>query len=95
METRFQVRSTSSLPDRKRFLILGETLDGSIRPGMKIFVALNNSIKVHATVAGVETVRKEGACEAGLSIDCGSEEELQMWIGLNIEGGEILRLTDS
>src|SRR5262245_16033628 len=94
LKARFQARSTSTIPDQNRFVILGEVVEGDVRPSMRFEVRLNSSVVVQGVISGIKTINTADGCKIGLVIDCESSEELKTWAALNIGDGELLNLLD-
>jgi len=94
MEAKFLARSTASIPDKKRFLIIGEVVEGQVKPGMKVGVPLNSSIHIEGSVCGVEFLNTADGCKLAIAFECESKDELELWAAMNIGGGEILVLRD-
>jgi len=95
MSTRFRVRTAQAIRDKKRFVVLGEILEGALKIGMNVSVPLNRGVSVRATVAGIETICCEGSCDTGFSIGCDTDEELSLWVALSIGEGEELLLSEA
>jgi hypothetical protein len=94
MKTRFRVQSAEPIRHKQRFILLGEVLEGDIKVGMLVSVPLNRGVSIQAEVAGIETACREAGCDSGFSIQCDSDEEVSLWVALNIGDGEELLLTD-
>ncbi len=94
MRTVFRVQSARPIRDKKRFVILGEVLEGVLKIGMNVSVPLNRGVNIQGKVAAIETVCRDRACDSGFSIECDSDEELDVWVALNIGEGEELLLSE-
>lgn len=94
MSVKFRASSTFALRDKKRLMIEGKTIEGTLKPGMKLGIPLNKLTSVTVIVSAVAALCKEGACDTALAIDCETDGELDRPAALNIGDGEILELSD-
>ena len=89
MESKFHcTRSFVVRPDR--FVIAGNVLSGTIRPGMKVRISFNPSFSMASEIASIEHINAEDpATKIGLVIKCESEDELELLEALNIGDEEM------
>jgi hypothetical protein len=95
MSAKFYAVGSFHLPSRNLFVIVGDVLEGSVRPGMTFAVQLNPGIAVTSNVAQVEMVdvRYMGKAYVGLAVEYVDPAELDFWLALDISD-ETIELTD-
>jgi hypothetical protein len=87
MSVRFRVEYTFIIAERRLFVLAGEIVEGSVRPGMVLQVPLNDMVTITAPVHGVEAVDRPGQrSRTGLTLQCEDDIDLSLWRGLNLEG---------
>lgn len=83
-KARFFVRETFRLSSRHLFVLLGSIVQGSIRAGMSIRIALNSSVSLQFKIHSIEFARREGGAEdVCLCVKC-EEGDFALLEGLNI-----------
>jgi hypothetical protein len=87
MSVLFRVEYTFEIAGRGLFVLAGEILEGTVRPGMVLQVPLNDMAAITAPVHGVEAVDALGQrSRTGLTLKCEDEIDLSLWRGLNLDG---------
>lgn len=87
MSVRFRVEYTFVIAERSLFVLAGEIMEGSVRPGMVLQVPLNDMVIMTAPVHGVEAVDAVGQrSRTGLTLKCEDDIDLSLWRGLNLDG---------
>ncbi|HEX8319445.1 hypothetical protein [Longimicrobium sp.] len=87
MSVRFRVEYTFVIAERGLFVLAGEIVEGSVRPGMVLQVPLNDMVTITAPVHGVEAVDASGQrSRTGLTLKCEDDIDLSLWRGLNLDG---------
>jgi hypothetical protein len=92
MSTRFQIVGSFAIRSRNAFVLVGDILEGSASAGMSFIVR-----SVPGRIAAVEFVDGyRGKSHVGLVVACGSADELDSWVRLDIsdETIELLNCSD-
>jgi len=71
------------MEERRLLVLQGRLVEGEVRPGMHIRVALNSALSVTARIDAVESVPSEEPGTTNLSIGC-DEDELELWQTLDL-----------
>jgi hypothetical protein len=87
MSVRFRVEYTFAIAERGLFVLVGEIVEGAVRPGMVLQVPLNDMVTMTAPVHGVEFVDgPDQQSRTGLTLKCEDDIDLSLWRGLNLDG---------
>ena len=84
---RFRIERTFQIEIRRVFVLAGEVLDGTVRPGQRLVTS-----RIDAPVASVESVlvsASTGLSWVGLTFRYESDEQLRRWTELKLEGSTI------
>jgi len=93
MTAKFHAIGTIAIPAKQYFVIFGDILDGTIKPGMSAGIAFNSSIRFTAPVYSVEMVDGANGSHIALVFTASDDNELELWKALNI-GDEIVEITE-
>lgn len=96
MSARFGVTGTFNLSQPKNFVIVGEILDGIVKPGMLVPLPDTAPDGCSGRIVGVESVDNlsERIFRTGLRVQYESAQELSFWLSLPLEGSEIYLLPE-
>ena len=82
--SKFYVRDTFEIPDRRLFVMAGSIVDGEVQPGMFLRVAFNSALDMTARIHSIEFARRRGG-EDDVCLCFEAEPDLlEIWRGLNI-----------
>ena len=94
MNAHFKVLDGFDLPSRRAWVLRGDVVAGSVRPGMFLSFPFNDSVTMSAEIGAVEAVDGPGQASAiGLLLEYEDDLGLELWRGLT-SPGEVLEVTD-
>ena len=71
--SKFHVKDTFELPDRKLFVMAGSIVEGEIHAGMFVHIAFNSSSATTARIYSIEFARRRGGEDVCLCIEADPE----------------------
>jgi hypothetical protein len=93
MSATFKVHKTFLLPSLSFFVFAGEIVQGTVKPGMKIQIALNGSTEITVPIDRIEFVRTDGRELVALKTIVNDPREAEIYEQFDI-AGECLAVSD-
>ena len=97
MPATFKAVETFHLKSRHLFVIYGDIVKGTVRPGMRVSLPLNGTVTIHGPIEAVEYVDVTPGERSHVALCVGFEEsaeELTFWEAMNI-ADETLQVLDA
>ncbi len=89
--SKFHVRDTFELPEKRLFVLAGSVVEGEIAAGMFVRVPLNPRFGVTERIHSVERIIRDGGADVALCVEA-NQDLVEFWRGLNVDG-DILDVT--
>ncbi len=89
--SKFHVRDTFELPERRLLVLAGSVVEGEIAAGMFVHVPFNPRFGLVECIHAVERLTGDRGAELALCVEA-DEELAEFWRGINIDD-EILEVT--
>jgi hypothetical protein len=86
---KFKVKDTFTITGKHSVYLQGEILEGTIKKGDKFSLSLNSSISMESEVSEIEFSDGQDGSYICLGLSCSSQDEQDIWLGMNISKGEI------
>ena len=92
---KFRVSKCTAIPDNREYVLVGDTVDGHVKPGMEVGITLNPSTDMTAPIKAVTKntfADIDGAI--ALIVQCEDDIELDIFCCMNVEN-EFVQIYES
>lgn len=87
--SRFHVRDTFSIDDKRAFVLAGFAIEGEITAGMLVSMPFNAKVTMTAKIDHIELVRRPDGDVVCICIRCAAPEEVALWQALKIKDSTV------
>ncbi|QPF75556.1 hypothetical protein G8A07_23315 [Roseateles sp. DAIF2] len=90
MSATFRVHQSFVLSARSLYVFAGQVVQGDVRPGMKIRIAISEGLEMEMPVEGVEALRQDGGELVALTVALEDPDDADFLQQLDVVGESLV-----